>query len=111
MLIRAAWPLIRRRMIAGMDLGYRQGQQSTNIADEQLRWLDTLLADGRQFLVGEQLSRADITAASLFSPLASPREHPSYQTLSLPPRFASQIQEWNDRRSLSWIRGLYRQYR
>lgn len=64
--IRAAWPVIRRKMIEKMDLGLKQGEESRDIVDEQLGWLDTLLADGRSFLVGDQLSRADI-AAGVFS--------------------------------------------
>lgn len=111
LLIRGVWPLIRRRMIAALDLGLQQGKESTLIVEEQLQWLDALLADDKPFLVGNQLSRADIAAASLLSPLLAPDEHPSYQSLSLPPRLALQIQEWRNRRSLGWVRELYRKYR
>ena len=65
-------------MIRGLDLGTEQGQDSRQIIDAELDWLDEMLADGRDYLVGDRFSRADLTAASLVSTLALPPEHPTY---------------------------------
>lgn len=110
-LIRLAWPKIRKIMISRMDLGESQGAESESIVAKELDWIDGLLADGREYLVGEHFSRADIAVASLLSPLALPPEHPVYHNLRHPPRLKQQIEEWRDRRSLEWTRRMYAQHR
>ncbi len=94
-----------------MDLGFEQGQESESIVDNELTWLDGVLTDGRRFLVADTFSRADITAASLFAPLASPGNHPSYALLNIPPRVAATMQDWNERKATHWVRDIYRDYR
>ncbi len=111
LLVSAAWGKIRQFMISGMDLGSTQGQQSQQIVDGELQWLDELLADGRQYLVGRQFSRADIAVASLLSPLVLPPQHPVYANLELPPGIAACVSEWNSRRSIGWVREIYARHR
>ncbi len=111
LLIRLAFPKIREVMIRKMDLGKAQGNESRDIVDSELDWLDDLLSDGREYLVGNQFSRADIAVASLMSPLAVPPEHPVYTTLAIPPRLAQQMSKWSDRRSLDWVRKMYAKHR
>lgn len=111
LLVRCTWGAVRRLMIKGMDLGRDQGQASRTRVVGELDWLDGLLEDGRQFLVGEVFSRADMTAASLFSPLAMPDEHPTYVGLQLPPRVSADLEEWRDRPSMRWVREIYARYR
>ena len=110
-LITAMWPVVRKKMIRAMDLGFEQGQESESIVDNELTWLDGVLTDGRRFLVADTFSRADITAASLFAPLASPANHPSYALLNIPPRVAATMQDWNERKATHWVRDIYRDYR
>ena len=111
LLVGATWGLVRKLMIAGMDLGPEQGQDSKRIVHDELSWLDAMLSDGRHFLVGEQFSRADIAAASLFAPLVAPKEHPSYADLRLPPRLATDVTSWENRPSINWIREIYAKWR
>ena len=111
LLIAATWSMICKLMIERMDLGYEQGQESRHIVAGELDWLDGLLSDGRKFLCGDRLSCADIAAASLLAPIATPENHPTYANLELPPRIANDMLEWEDRRSVSWVRDLYREYR
>jgi glutathione S-transferase len=106
-----AWNVICKAMIARMDLGYEQGLDSRRIVEGELDWLDGLLSDGRKFLFGDQLSCADIAAASLLAPLATPEKHPTYANLRLPPRAAEDMANWQQRRSVKWIREIYSQYR
>jgi len=110
-LIRVAWPKIRKIMIKRMDLGRAQGEESQDIVAAELDWIDGLLADGRDYLLGRRFSRADIAVASLLSPLALPPEHPVYNNLRHPPRLAQQVAEWHDRSSLQWTRRLYAKHR
>lgn len=111
LLVAATWGVVRRRMIDVMDLGPEQGQDSKRIVDGELSWLDGMLSDGRQVLVGDQFSRADIAAASLLAPLAVPKEHPTYADLRLPPTLTSELANWQNRPSLNWVREIYAEYR
>jgi glutathione S-transferase len=106
-----AWPKIVSAMIRLMDLGPQQGIQSRGILLNELDWLDGLLADGRTYLTGNILTRADITAASLLAPLVTPPEHPVYNTLPLPPELAATIQSWQNRPALQWVRRVYKEHR
>lgn len=105
------WNLIRKLMIERMDLGPEQRKDSKRILEGELNWLDGLLSDGRNFLVGDQLSRADIAAASLLAPLAKPKEHPTYAHLRLPPRMAAEVANWESRPTIKWVRAIYREFR
>lgn len=106
-----AWGTVRNIMIERMDLGSVQGLQSRQILEQELDWLDELLADGRQFLAGDRFSRVDIAAASLLAPLVKPEQHPTYQQVELPPNVALDCNNWSRRPCLQWTLGLYRNYR
>jgi glutathione S-transferase len=110
-LFRATWGTICKLMIRVMDLGPEQGQESRAILRSELDWLDGLLADGRQFLIGDQFSRADIAAASLLAGLVSPMEHPTYSRLVIPPQINEDLVEWENRQTSQWVRRMYQQYR
>jgi len=101
------WSRIVPVMIKGMDLGPAQGLESRAIVERELDWLDGLLADGRPYLGGSRFSRADITAASLLSPLVAPRQHPTYGAAVFPPTVAATMQEWAERPVLRKVRELY----
>ena len=109
--VEASWDGVRQLMIARMDLGPDQRDESLAIVERELDWLDGLLADGRSFLVGDRLSRADLTAASLLAPLALPEEHPTYGALEVPPLARADLGRWANRPILSWVRDIYREYR
>jgi glutathione S-transferase len=105
------WGLVCRLMMAAMDLGPEQWQESRRIVEGELDWFDGLLADGRRFLVGDRFSRADITAASLLAPLALPKEHPTYGILEVPPRARADQALWDRRPTLAWVREIYSEHR
>ncbi|MEZ5492984.1 MAG: glutathione S-transferase N-terminal domain-containing protein [Gammaproteobacteria bacterium] len=106
-----AWGAVRRIMIERMDLGSMQGLQSRQILEQELDWLDGLLADGRPFLTGDHFSRVDMAAASLLAPLVRPEQHPTYRQLELPPNVALDCESWALRPCLQWSLNLYRDYR
>ena len=110
-LVSFGWGKICKFMIASMDLGKSQGLESKNIVEAELDWLDSLLSDGRNFLIDNQFSRTDITAASLLAPLVTPPEHPTYSGLTLPPGVAAAVAAWQDRPSFTWARDIYARWR
>jgi glutathione S-transferase len=109
--MRLAWPKIVPVMIKLMDLGTAQGLESRDLLLAELDWLDGMLADGRPFLCGDTLSRADITAASLLAPLVNPPQHPTYSALALPTALAETIADWQDRPTFKWVAQIYAQFR
>ncbi len=111
MMVTLGWSQIVPRMIKMMDLGPLQGAQSRDIIIAELDWLDHLLADGRSFLTGETLTRADITAASLLAPFVTPAEHPVYAILNLPTALSATIAQWQERPVLKWVKRMYADWR
>ncbi len=105
------WAVVCQLMVASMDLGPEPEQESRAVVAGELDWLDDLLADGRRYLVGDRLSRVDITAASLLAPLASVEKHPTYARLEVPPRTSAAVARWSERPAVVWVREMYRSYR
>jgi glutathione S-transferase len=111
LMICLGWGKIRKIMISRMDLGAQQGEESKNILNDELNWIDELLADGRSYLVGDRFSRADIAVASILAPLALPSAHPVYSRLEHPPRMAQELSDWESRRSFKWVHDVYKKHR
>jgi glutathione S-transferase len=70
-----------------------------------------LAKDGGEFLVGDQLSVADVTAASLFYPVVVPPEGPLSPDLPRPPAFDSFRAELSDRPGYRWVEETFRKHR
>lgn len=64
-----------------------------------------------EFLVGESLSVADITAASLFYPLVAPPEGPVSPDLPRPPAFDRFRESLKGRRGFRWVEDTFRRHR
>jgi len=105
------WSRIVALMIKGMDLGTEQGLQSRAVVESELDWLDSLLADGRPYLHGDQWTRADLTAAALLGPLAAPKEHPITAKAFLPPGVRQAMKEWEKRPALQFVSRMYATHR
>jgi glutathione S-transferase len=66
---------------------------------------------GGEFLVGDGLSVADITAASLFYPVVVPPEGPLDPNLPRPPAFDRFRQSLSDRPGYRWVEETFRRHR
>lgn len=64
-----------------------------------------------EFLVGNSLSVADVTAASLFYPLVVPPEGPLPVELPRPPAFERFRESLSDRRGYRWVEETFRRHR
>ena len=104
------WPVIKKLMIKRMDLGREQGSESFEIVKQELAWLDQLIKNSN-FLNGEKLSRADITAAALLAPAIHPPNHPTSQYINLPPRVKEQTKELAQTAVWPWVEEIYTNYR
>lgn len=74
--------------------------------------LDRLEAElgGRDYLVGEAFSVADLTAAALLYPLALPPQSP-WRPSNLPKAWTRFHYEHRDRPAMDWIAAMYRRHR
>lgn len=109
-LARLLWPITRRLMIAGMNARPALIPELQERLTAELDWFEDVLG-GRQHLVDDQFGRADITAASLLSPLARPAAGPPYRAVILPPRHEDMLERWTARPSLRWVHRMYADHR
>lgn len=72
--------------------------------------LETELGDG-EYLVGENFSVADLTAASLFYPLALPDEGPLNADSPSAKGFDAFRQPLEQRRGVKWVKEMFRRHR
>jgi glutathione S-transferase len=74
--------------------------------------LETELEKGEgEFLVGDSLSVADITAASLFYPVVVPPEGPLAPDLPRPPALERFRESLSERRGFRWVQEAFRRHR
>ncbi len=78
---------------------------------EALDWLAAQVKDGRQYLVGDCLSAADITAAALLAPIVCPDQHPVYCRADYRAGVASLRDKWSGHPATAWVRDTYRTHR
>lgn len=71
----------------------------------------TLQQHGGPYLVGSQLTLADITAASLFGPLLMPEGSPWQDNGNLPAPYLEQLARLQQHPACQWMLGIYRLHR
>lgn len=107
---RLAWPATRKAMITGLNARPVLVPELGHELEDELDWFDHHLA-GRHHLAGDQLGRADITAASLLAPLARPAACPLYRKAELPVTAEDRLMRWSARPSLQWVERTYADHR
>jgi len=116
-------PLGKAKPVVGAYArAYTSIRWNANSGDEAVRAREAIVAaldkleaeldkgDG-EFLVGDQLSVADITAASLFYPVVIPPEGPLDPDLPRPPAFERFRQSLSDRRGFKWVEDTFHKHR
>jgi glutathione S-transferase len=76
LVVRAAFPLIRRLMRRFMSIDEPRSLESRDRMRRVFDDVGARLADGRPYLMGDAFGAADIAFASLASPMLLPEEHP-----------------------------------
>lgn len=82
--------------------------------DRELDWFDQVLAARGDYLVGPEFGRTDLTAASLFAPVALSQVEPVKSIssgITWPQSLAPCIAKWSDRPTLRWVRRMYEAHR
>jgi glutathione S-transferase len=111
-LLRASFPVLRIGMRQLMNIHEEPARRSRDKTVEALDTLEKELGD-KDYLVGDSFSIADLTAASLFYPLALPPEFPyrSPTLDELPPGAREFLDELRDRPGAKWVGEMYRRHR
>jgi len=103
------------RTYTGLRFGVRDEAAATTARGKIVAAIDRLDAElaagGGEFLVGESLSVADITAASLFYPVVDPDEGPLPAGAPTPPALESFRDEIRDRPGYLWVEETFRRHR
>lgn len=94
---------------ANSDDGAAQAREAMIVAFDKLE-AELEQGDG-EFLVGDQLSVADLTAASLFYPVVVPPEGPLNPGLPRPPALDRFRESLSDRRGFKWVEDTFRKHR
>jgi len=104
---RTMFPVLKRAIKMAWGLTSSRAQDARTQLLKAINSFERRLPEPGQYLVGDTLSAADITAAALLSPLIAPGWSP-YRVQDRLPEAARQLQEEvADRRSLVWVRALY----
>lgn len=109
-LLRATYPVIKFVFKLKLKINKKDVARAEKKIDAAIKWLEQEITDKR-YLVGDQLSIADITAASLLAPLACPPEHPIYGSEDFRTKMAAPAKAWADSPAMQWVRDIYRDHR
>jgi glutathione S-transferase len=111
-MLRAGFPVLRVGMKRFMNIYEKPAMRSRQRSVEALDALERELGDN-DYLVGDRFSVADMTAASLFYPLALPPEFPytSPKFDELPDGAREFIGELRERPGARWVAEMYRRHR
>ena len=106
--VAATFPVLRRIMRKGMridEAGTRRSEQKLKKAIEYIE----SLRGGRDFLVGDQLSRADIAVCALLAPLWLPEGYGLRWPDEVPDDFADRVAPFTD--ATAWAQQTYASWR
>lgn len=107
------FPAIYSPMRSIVKKEYHVNAESAAKAYEQIKSVfqkvDDLLADGRNYLVGDKISAADIAFASLAAPILQPKQHPikSSDSQELPAEMLSEIKKFRKTAAGKFALNLY----
>jgi glutathione S-transferase len=107
------FPLARKMMQRAMKITPKSAERSRQKIDEVFTEVEKRLADGRQFLIGEGLSAADITFASLAAVVLLPEQYAATlpQAEELPDEAQIHIRAWRERPAGQFAMRMFRNHR
>ncbi|MEP7127029.1 MAG: glutathione S-transferase family protein [Byssovorax sp.] len=85
-------------------------QRAKDLFRRTMDTTDQALAKG-PYLLGDTLSRADVTVAALLAPLCTPPEHVLRWPTEIPPEHAAFVEEFKGRPTWDFVLRMYREHR
>jgi cytochrome P450/glutathione S-transferase len=108
-----SYPRLAAKVRQGLAIGPHTIVEQRAKIDAIFDQVEALLADGRRFLTGDQLTAADLSLAALAAPTVLPSEFggPNPAIDELPPALQSAIQELRARPAGQFIARMYDEHR
>jgi glutathione S-transferase len=108
LLIKAAFPKLSAAMRNKMKINPKTAKTANRQLGEALDKINIHLHN-RQFLVGDQFSRADLAVASLLAPLCKPKQYGLNWPQHFPEPLETIIAQHSEK--LAWVNEFYKQHR
>ena len=107
------FPAMRSLVIKKYEVNAESATQYYQQIENVFVKVNELLADGRKYLVGDKISAADISFASLAAPILQPPQHPikSSDSQELPAEFLSKINNLQKTAAGKFVLNLYENWR
>ncbi len=107
------FPLMRSTIRSTYHLNAESAVECGKKIDNIFEKVNGLLADGRNYLVGDKISAADITFASVAAPILQPPQHPikSSNLQELPAEMLSKINQFRETDAGKFVLNLYAKQR
>jgi glutathione S-transferase len=106
----ASYPLLKRAVARAVDAREEDAEPARRRTVAALDRLEAEL-DGREYLVGDRFSVADLTAAALFFPLVWPPEFPYEGPTRIPAEWEAFVAPLADRTGFLWVEEMFRRHR
>lgn len=107
---RLAFPLMAQGVSRRYKIRPDKVAEAKDLFRRSLASTDLILRDN-PYLLGDQITRADITVASLLAPLCNPPEHVTRWPVSMPPEIAAFQAEFRGHPTWDFVLRLYHQQR
>jgi len=105
------FPASRRLAFKALRVNPEAAAVSEKIVRDFLEERDASFRDPTRFLVGHTFTLADLTMASILSPLARPAEHPFYPRMAYGKTGDAWVEKMRGYRMIDWVRGCYARHR
>ena len=105
------FPVSRRLAFKALRVNQEAAAASEVIVRNFLEERDASFRDPSRFLVGDTFTLADLTMASMLSPLARPAEHPFYPRMAFGEAGNAVVDAMRGYHMLDWVRGCYARHR
>jgi glutathione S-transferase len=112
-LMKALLPGISKLLTMHFKLGAETHRRSADLVSEEFAFVSDLVADGRQYLVGDRFSAADLAFAAFVGSAVSAPEYGGnkYTPPHRPDDLAQQADEWATSAAGEWVREIYARHR
>ncbi len=109
-LYRLTFPLARGMIARGNGINDKNIAQSKVIVEKALMEIEDKIAT-TGYIVGDNFTVADLTAAALFAPLANPQHPEMARPTPIPESVASVINSYKGYKTIGWVKKMYEAHR